>query len=264
MKQKEKQPCWAGRQRLHYEEIDSTNVQAAREAALGAMHGLLVTAESQTAGRGRRGRVWSSPAGVNLYLSLLLRPQQQKKDLRPEQAAMLTLVMALAAQKAVCKVAGCVCGIKWPNDLVVNGQKICGILTECKLEQNQIDSVVIGVGVNLREQEFPEEVASRATWLERECGIRIEKEVLLQSILCEFEECYEQFLKSVDLSMLKQDYEAALVNLGRSVRVLDPQGEYTGISKGIDTLGDLLVEVNGAVQKVYAGEVSVRGLYGYV
>ena len=249
-----------GSTRLHFEEIDSTNVQAGREAAAGAEHGLVITADAQSAGRGRRGRQWSSPKGVNLYFSLLLRPQ-----LKPEKASMLTLIMAVAVYRAICMMAGCQCGIKWPNDIVVNGHKVCGILTEMRMQQYVIDYVVVGVGINVKEQEFPQDVAATATYLEKECGREMEREQLLASILKEFEECYEQFLHCGDMSFLQAEYEQALVNRGRSVRVLDPQQEFDGIARGITGTGELLVETqDGQIVEVYAGEVSVRGIYGYV
>ena len=251
---------WAGKERICFDVTDSTNVRAAVAAAEGAAHGTLVTAQAQTAGRGRRGRSWSSPAGVNLYFSLLLRP-----EFAPEKAPMLTLVMALAVLRAVRKECGDLCGIKWPNDLVIGGRKVCGILTELRLQQMQIEHVIVGVGINVKEQIFPEETADKATCLERETGKKIEKEILLESILEAFEECYEKFLETEDLSGLKEEYENCLLNKDAGVRVLDPQGEYEGIARGITPGGELLVETTGGqLREVYAGEVSVRGIYGYV
>ena len=264
-----------------YESIDSTNAQAAKEAKNGAKHGTLFVADMQTAGRGRRGRAWDSPAGSNIYFSLLLRP-----ELVPDKASMLTLVMALAVaegiERTTDRMAEAVCGedsgaesdahtislhpqIKWPNDIVVNGKKVCGILTEMNLQSGKIDSVIIGVGINVHKQEFAPELVDKATCLDAECGQKISRSQLRAEIIEAFEEYYAAFMKQGDLSGLRENYQERLVNLGREVRVLDPQGEYMGIATGITDTGELCVQLpDGSIRQVYAGEVSVRGIYGYV
>ena len=268
-----------GRSVYYFQCTDSTNIQAVLAAKNGARHGAVFVAEKQTAGNGRRGRTWESPAGKNLYFSLLLKP-----DFAPDKAAMLTLVMAVAVARALQKSAkslglclqgtatkdGCglqagLWAIKWPNDLVMNGKKICGILTEMSLDQNRIGHVVIGVGINVESQEFASELVDKATSIEAECGQVLSKELLLAEILKSFEELYEIFQKTCDLSVLQAEYEELLVNKDREVCVLDPKGEYRGIARGINATGELLVErEEGALETVYAGEVSVRGIYGYV
>ncbi len=254
-----------GREVHFFENIDSTNIRAKLEANQGAGHGTLIVADSQSAGRGRRGREWSSPSGKNLYFTLILKP-----DFSPQKASMLTLVMAIAVAEGVeknleqCK-SEAVLGIKWPNDLVMNGKKICGILTEMDVQQGTIGYVIIGVGVNVAKQEFPLEFVDKATSIEAECGQEISKAQLLADIMLAFEKEYEVFLETYDLSGLQKQYNKRLINCGREVRVLDPQGEFCGIARGINESGELLVELeDGSVTVVYAGEVSVRGLYGYV
>lgn len=241
---------------------DSTNIQAKKLAEQGAVHGSVVVAEAQTAGRGRHGRVWDSPAGKNLYFTLLLRP-----EFAPDKASMLTLVMALAVLKGMEKAIGKPgeIGIKWPNDLIINGKKICGILTEMTLAHSSIESVIIGVGINLEKQEFAPELADKATSIEAEWGIAPCKENLLAEIMSAFEEYYETFIQTCDLRELQEEYNACLVNCGREVCVLDPKGEFRGIARGINSVGELLVELaDGVITPIYAGEVSVRGIYGYV
>lgn len=267
---------WAGRQVRFFEEIDSTNLQAKREADAGAAHGLLFAANQQTAGRGRRGRSWSSPADTNIYFSLLLRP-----EFSPDKASMLTIVMAYAAAKGLEKTFGediwQMCsgkkqeagqissGIKWPNDLVLNGKKVCGILTEMGMEQNRMKYVIIGCGMNAGAQEFAPELADKATTLEKELGRKAERAELVGNIMAAFEEAYEIFAEEASLKRIQAQYNRLLVNRDREVCVLDPAGAYRGTAKGIDDAGELLVELaDGTVQKVYAGEVSVRGIYGYV
>ena len=251
---------WAGRILKFYDETDSTNVQAVREAENGAPHGTLIVADRQTAGKGRRGRCWESPADTNIYFTLILKP-----DFAPDRASMLTLVMAHSVNRSVKQETGLNCGIKWPNDIVVNGRKVCGILTEMRVEQAGIRHVVIGVGVNVGKQEFPDDLSERATCLEQECSGRVSRSSLLARIMKAFEEDYKTFIDWGNLYGLLDSYNQVLLNRNASVRVLDPRGEYEGKALGITENGELLVETgNGEVVEVYAGEVSVRGIYGYV
>ena len=254
---------WAGRTLHYFNETGSTNIDAKRYAEEGAPHGTTIVAEMQTAGRGRRGRLWQSPAGSAIYMTILLKPQ-----FIPDKASMLTLVMALSVADAIVEVTGLSAGIKWPNDIVVNKKKVCGILTEMNAELDYIQYVVIGVGINVNNnnpEEFPEEIRQTATSLKIESGMQISRAVLLERVLAHFEKNYNIFTEKLDLSALMEAYDARLLNLNAEVRVLDPKGEYTGIARGINPAGELLVEKeNGEVVPVYAGEVSVRGLYGYI
>lgn len=251
---------WAGRQIVFYEITDSTNVRAKELAEQGAGQGTLVVAEAQTAGRGRSGRSWLSPAGSNLYFSLLLRP-----DCPVDCAPMLTLVMALAVSEAIGEVCGVNAGIKWPNDLVAEQKKLAGILTEMSLLGRSMQYVVIGVGINVKKQNFPPELETRAVSLEEAAGRYVSRKQLLEKIMERFETAYADFLQTGELSRLCRAYNARLVNCGRQVRVLDPAGEYSGVAEGINERGELLVRTeNGEIRRVYAGEVSVRGIYGYV
>lgn len=271
---------WAGRPVQFYDSVGSTNLVAKAEAEAGAPSGTLIVADMQTAGRGRRGRAWESPKGTNIYNTLILRP-----DFEPEKASMLTLLMALAVVEGVEKTLMAdgkdaaigeeipKISIKWPNDVVVNGRKICGILTEMSMGQDGDWYVVIGVGINVGWQMFAPELEDKATSLEAEyCkGIsslipsRISRSMLIAHIMEAFEADYEVFCKHGNLSGVKERYESLLVNRDKEVAVLDPKGEYTGIARGIQPTGELLVELpNGQMQAVCAGEVSVRGIYGYV
>ena len=260
---------WAGKPVSFYESVGSTNIQAKIDAENGASHGTLIAAEMQTAGRGRRGREWNSPPGSNLYFSLILKP-----DFPPAAASMLTLVMAFAIARGIESTADeegvpqngrKPAEIKWPNDIVINGKKVCGILTEMSAERDYIHYVVIGCGVNVRKQDFLPEVAAKATDLESEFGKKISRSRLLANIMKAFESEYDIFLEKKTLEDLKDRYNAILVNRNREVCVLDPKGKYSGVAGGINELGELLVELpDGGVKQVYAGEVSVRGIYGYV
>lgn len=254
---------WAGRKLYYLEETGSTNIDARQLAEEGAPHGTTVVADRQKSGRGRRGRTWQSPAGSAVYMTILLRP-----DFLPDKASMLTLVMALSVTDAIVEMTGLDVGIKWPNDIVVNKKKVCGILTEMNAEPDSIHYVVIGAGINVNNespQAFPEEIRQSATSLKIESGMRISRAALTERVLFRFEKNYEIFEKTQDLSALMQEYEKHLLNLNTEVRVLEPKGDYTGIARGINETGELLVEkITGDMVRVYAGEVSVRGLYGYI
>ena len=251
---------WAGHPVSWYETLGSTNLQAKLDAENGAENGALIVADMQTAGRGRRGRTWNSPPGTNLYFTLILKPQ-----IAPDQASMLTPLMGLAVAEGIRETCGLQTGIKWPNDVVIDGRKVCGILAEMSVEREFIHYVVVGVGINVGLQSFPEQVADTAVCLQEKCGGKVSRAELLVNVLKAFERYYAVFRKTGDLSDLRQMYGNLLVSRDREVRVLDPKGEYQGIARGINETGELLVEKeDGVVTAVYAGEVSVRGIYGYV
>lgn len=249
-----------GRHLLYLDVVDSTNTEAKKQADRGAPHGFLTVAGKQEQGKGRRGRSWESPAGVNIFMTILLRP-----SFGPDKASMITLVMALATARAITDVSGLSAGIKWPNDIVVNKKKVVGILTEMTLEMDDIQYLVCGVGINVNQEVFPEEIAGTATSLYLEGGKKLNRADLIEKVMERFEEYYDTFCRTEDMAGLMEEYNALLVNVNAGVRVLDPKGEYDGISYGINRLGELMVEkADGTRENVYAGEVSVRGIYGYV
>lgn len=249
---------------LHYYDVTgSTNVDAKRLADEGATEGTLVVADRQTQGRGRRGRSWESPSGHSCYFTLLLRPA-----FAPEKASMLTLLMAHSVALAIERISGHETMIKWPNDIVMDGKKVCGILTEMTMEAEYMSHVVIGVGINVNQpstETFPEEVREHAASIFMISGRKVQRAQLVGMIMEQFEADYKAFCNCLDLTCILDSYQAHLVNVGKQVRVLDPKGEYRGTAEGINEAGELLVQIeDGTVRKVYAGEVSVRGLYGYV
>ena len=251
---------WAGRSVIYYDETDSTNIQAKLAGENGSEHGTLVVADRQVAGKGRRGRSWESPKGVCVYMTLLLRP-----SIAPVKAPMLTLVMALSVAEAVRELTGLKAGIKWPNDIVLNKKKICGILTEMSTEIDYINYVVTGVGINTNQETFSEEIRKRATSLLIEGGRHISRSELVAAVMERYEENYECFMETKDLSGLQEKYNGMLVNCGREVRVLEPKGEYSAFASGINEVGELVVTTpEGEEKHIFAGEVSVRGIYGYV
>ena len=240
---------------VYYEETDSTNIRARKLAEVGAPDGTLVVTDFQNAGRGRRGRMWVSPSGTGIFMSLILRP-----DILPSSASMLTLVAALAVYDGIKETTGLETVIKWPNDIVAEGKKLCGILTEMSAELEGIHYVVTGIGINANMTEFPEEVGEAATSLRILTGGPVRRSRLIAAVMKAYEGYYEKFKSCGSLAGLMDVYNERMANLGREVKVLDPAGAYTGKALGIDEKGELIVEkADGKVVRVVSGEVSVRG-----
>lgn len=243
-----------------YDEIGSTNDECKKLAEEGAKHGTLVVAEKQTKGKGRRGRSWESPKGTGIWMTLLLRP-----DIEPYNSSGLTLVTAMAINKAVQEITGLDAKIKWPNDIVVNGKKVTGILTEMSAQLEMINYIVIGIGINVNTEEFSQDVAKTASSLKIESGKTIKRSSIIALFGKYFEQYYAKYIKTQDMSLLIDEYNKELINVDRQIKVLSKENSYTGIAKGINRHGELIVETeNKELKNVVAGEVSVRGLYGYV
>ena len=247
---------WAGKRLCYFESLDSTNQKARELAEEGYPAGTLVIADNQTAGRGRRGRNWDSRAGMGIFMSLVLKPQ-----ISPDKASMLTLLSALAVSKGISKITEEKAQIKWPNDLVLHGRKICGILTEMS---PKLDYVIVGIGINVHNKDFPEEIAQMAGSLYTETGKHYSRAKLVAAVLECFEHYYALFLEKEDLSLIQQAYNELLVNQEKEVRVLDSKEPFEGIAKGITEKGELMVDTEKGRKLVSSGEVSVRGIYGYV
>ena len=250
---------WAGCEIYYFDSIDSTNTKAKELAEEGHPSGTLVVADRQTAGKGRRGRSWESPTGIGIFMTLMLKP-----EINPNNASMLTLVAAMATTRAIRRVTGVPAMIKWPNDIVMNGKKVCGILTEMSAQFDYINHIVIGIGINVHNEDFPEEIAKTASSLYLESGQHIHRASLIEAFLEEFEDVYAEYLKTEDMEGLQKEYDAMLVNRGRQVRVLDPKEPFEGKAMGITKKGELIVDTWESRKLVSSGEVSVRGIYGYV
>lgn len=253
---------WAARPVRYFDSVDSTNNEAKRLAEQGAPEGTLVVAEEQTQGKGRRGRAWMTPTGTAIAMSLVLRPGTR---LHPDRAPMLTLVMGMTVAAACREVTSAAIGIKWPNDVVSQGRKICGILTEMSCEVDFINYVVIGIGINTGIETFPPELQETAVSLHTLMGRKPDRARLIAACMKAFERYYGLFMKTQDFTLLMEEYNALLVGKGGRVRVLSPGNEFEGISEGINPMGELRVRrEDGTEETVFAGEVSVRGIYGYV
>lgn len=275
---------WAARNLIYIEETGSTNDNAKELGEKGAPHGTLVVTDHQTTGRGSRGRTWETPKGTNIAMSLLVRPTAP-----PDKVSMLTLIMGMSIAEGIeaalviakdeelsrstlvdiprqllaeCKNYP---QIKWPNDVVIAGKKICGILTELHMNpDNTINNVVIGVGINVNMTDFPDDIKDIAGSIYSTTGVKLDRSMVVACCMKRFEENYEKYIETCDLRFLKDDYERRLINRRKIVKVLDPKGEYEAIAHGITNTGALIVsDEEGNEYEINGGEVSVRGLYSY-
>lgn len=237
--------------------VGSTNTELKMMALSGAPGGSLCLCETQTAGKGRLGRTWVSPAGAGLWQSVLLRPR-----LKPEHAPLITLCAAMAMARAVRETSGIDVGIKWPNDLVCGGKKLCGILLEISADPDAIEYVVVGVGLNVCKGAVPPELTQQAACIED-----FAKPPLRRDILVHYLAALEDVITRLELQGfdgIRADYRAASCTLGRPVRVISST-EFIGVAEDIDESGALLVRTeDGELRRVLSGDVSVRGLMGYV
>lgn len=239
-----------------YPETDTTNDRIRELAQEGAPEGALAVAELQTAGRGRRGRAWQAPAESGVWMSLLLRP-----NIPPTQASVLTLLAGIALTEAIQDVTGLQVGIKWPNDILLNGKKLVGILTEMDCDMETIHSVTVGMGINVNTKDFPEELEGIATSLYLESGREYDRAELVGRAMERFEALYEAFLEQGgSFAPFQERYRRKCLNIGKEVRVI---GRETYLAEVLDITpeGELIVKRkdNGAEEVVFSGEVSIRG-----
>ncbi len=251
------QTRWLGRTVYHYAEVGSTNVQARQEADRGAPDGSAFLAERQTAGRGRLGRTWDSPAGEGIWMSLLLRPQAAPQAMLP-----ITLVTGLAVCRALRAQAGVDARIKWPNDIVAGGKKVCGILTEMSAEAEGIRHVIVGIGVNVNTERFPDELQATATSLRLLTGQAQDRKALAQRLLLECETAFDVLLAD-GFDAMRGEYRSFSATLGQHVRASGRDGVLEGMARDITPGGDLIIDTAAGPVTVTSGEVSVRGIYGY-
>ncbi|MBE5913536.1 MAG: biotin--[acetyl-CoA-carboxylase] ligase [Pseudobutyrivibrio ruminis] len=248
----------------YYESVDSTNDRIKERAHENEAQGLVISAGTQTAGKGRIGRKWESPTKDSVSTSLLLTPD----DISLEAIPTITVVAAMAVRDALSNLYGLEGKIKWPNDIVLGGKKICGILTEMEMKDNKVWYVVVGIGVNVHNTQFPEEIAFKATSvdieLKKQSGEKGHRSEITKAIWESFQKYYNIFIKTQDMSGLKEEYERYLANLNERVRIEAQENSYEAIARGIDDRGQLIIEVDGQQQIISTGEVSVRGIYGYI
>jgi BirA family biotin operon repressor/biotin-[acetyl-CoA-carboxylase] ligase len=237
-----------------FKETESTNRDVDMAALAGAAEGLLIMADSQTSGRGRMTRTWFSPAGTNLYFSLLLRP-----NVELSVAPSLPLVVGLAVAEALVACAPALLPkIKWPNDILVNGKKICGILCELQTKQDRVDYIVVGVGinVNLAAELIPTELKERATSILIENGEPLKREQLLAAILNRLEPIYDNW-RAFGFKPLVQNINALDALRGLSIRMELSGAPVDGIASGIQDDGSLLLQTSKGPMPIYSGEAHI-------
>ncbi|WP_156774350.1 biotin--[acetyl-CoA-carboxylase] ligase [Fictibacillus arsenicus] len=232
--------------------VKSTQEIAHSLAREGALEGSIVLADEQTGGRGRLGRAWQSPSGTGIWMSLILRP-----EIPLQKAPQLTLLIAVAASRAIEKVTGLEAAIKWPNDLLIKGKKVAGILTELQAEADSIHSVIVGIGMNVNQEKkhFTEEISEIATSLAIEGGKTYKRAEIAGAVLQEIENLYRSYLVK-GFAVIKLLWEARAYSLGKRITARSVTGSITGYAKGITDEGVLLLEDdNGEIHSIYSADI---------
>ncbi|MDU1348012.1 biotin--[acetyl-CoA-carboxylase] ligase [uncultured Clostridium sp.] len=249
---------YIGRNIIHYNTIDSTN-KVAKSLAMESKEGTVIVSEEQTNGRGRLGRNWRSPSRAGIWMSIILKP-----NISPMMASKVTLIGAAAVHKALEEI-GIIAKIKWPNDILLNNKKICGILTEMSGEMDKLNYIVMGIGINVNVEEFPDELKIIATSLKIEENKQINRKELFSKILNNFESLYDEFKNNGNIISTIDICRKNSLLLGKEVSLINGSKVVTAKALDLDEDGELLVEYEDKTKgKVISGEVSVRGLYGYV
>lgn len=247
-------PRCIGRRIVSLRETESTNLHAFHLADEGAVEGTVVIAETQTGGRGRLGRRWESPPGVNLYCSVIIRP-----PISPLHASQLTFLSAVAVSRAIEKTTPLRPLIKWPNDILVNGRKVAGLLNEMNAETDTIHCVVLGIGVNINmsREQFPEGLRQPASSLALECCATVDRREFTRTLLSELDTLYDGYLRD-GFAAVRDEWLARSMVMGKRVRVSFGEGESSGEVAGIDADGALLLRKgDGSLERVLAGDVTV-------
>lgn len=239
-----------------FRETGSTNTVASQLAAEGAAEGTVVLADAQTGGKGRLGRRWESPPGVNVYCSVILRP-----PISPLHSPQLTLLSAVATAEAIERTSGLVPAIKWPNDILVNGLKVAGMLNELSAETERVEYLILGIGVNVNmdRDQFPGDLRHPASSLALEAGRRMERIPFVRSLLESLDRLYDEYLLN-GFPPVRDAWLARSAVMGRRVKVDTGSCIVFGTVEGIDEIGALLLKTyGGAQERVLAGDVSVIG-----
>lgn len=246
-----------GKKIYRYDCIGTTNDQARMLAENGAPDGSLVIAETQDRGKGRRGRGFFAPPGSGIWMSLILKP-----EIPPVEASMITLLGAMAVLDML-ESYGLSGGIKWPNDLVADKKKITGILTEMSAGPDQINYIVLGIGINVNMKDFPEELRANAISMAMISGKTYHRAEVIQRVMKSLEKYYRMFLDSGNLAFMKEKYNERLVHMNKEISVHEIRRVWKGVSRGINDIGELIVSTDAGDTIVRSGEVSIRGVYGY-
>lgn len=242
---------FARKEIIHYKETDSTNARARELADQGAPEGTLVVAESQTQGRGRQGRAWFSPSGAGIYASLIVRPSMPSNE-----ATRITFLTAVAAAETLLHLTTLDVKIKWPNDILANGKKVAGILTEISTEQGVVDYAVVGLGMNVNTPGFPDDIRMRATSVLIETGERFSRPEILREYLTR-EEAYFRRLRTSGFGPILERWKELADTIGRQIRVEMMDKTYIGCVDNIDPEGILILkDREGVSHRILSGDVT--------
>lgn len=251
-----------GTEILSFDVVDSTNAVAKEKAIAGCREGTIIIADKQTGGRGRMGRDWVSPSGKGVWMSIVLRP-----SIVPTKAPLITSMAAVAVMKAIQRVTDLNVSIKWPNDILIDGKKVCGILTEMQGDMDIIHYVVVGIGinVNLEETDFPKELRDKATSLKMELGVNVRRVDIIQVLLKELEDIYLDYINKGNSNAIITFVKENSATVGNRICVIGVDTSIEGRAIDIDDNGALVVKLDdGQIRKIMSGDVSVRGVKGYV
>ena len=233
----------------YFDSIPTTQTIAHQWAKEGATEGSMVIAEEQTAGKGRLGNQWLSPANEGIWMSLILRPPIMIKE-----ASQMMILSSLAVNRAIWAYTQLPIQIKWPNDLLINGKKVCGILTELKGKQDQVDYVVVGVGINVNLASSLNQVERPITSLAAECGKSIDRAVLLATILNVWEQWYDLYRKK-GFQPIKQNWEQDTPIVGKKITARTPEGNVAGVVRGINQWGALVLQTKQGLKAIYSADI---------
>lgn len=243
---------------IHLNSVDSTNTYIDNLAKKGYPHGTVVVADTQTAGRGRFRRQWFSPPGRNIYMSILVRPE--KTERRLSDFSVLPMLAGIACARAIQSVTGLPVCLKWPNDILLEEKKLGGILVESRIEApgtelNAFFIIGIGINVNMKREDLPEDIKDMATSLYISTGREFSRELLIEEILREFFRLYEEFI-AMGKGYIISEWQSLSTTIGRFVRCLLPDGrEVAGKAIAVDEDGHLLVQTEGVIEVIKAGDV---------
>ncbi len=242
-----------GREILFFENVSSTNT-IALELAGKVSEGTVVLADSQDKGRGRLGRIWISPSGVNIYMSVILRPQMSPKD-----SSLITIMSSVACATALRNVTGIMVTTKWPNDLMIDNEKVGGILTELKTKKQKITSAIVGIGINVNVEvrEFPEDIKNKATSLKNKVGVSYSRELIVAEILNEMDKWYKT-LKIMEKETIVGAWKNLTSTLGKKVKITTPYETLSGIAESIDNQGRLILRLpSGESKRINSGDLTI-------
>ncbi|MFS0656553.1 biotin--[acetyl-CoA-carboxylase] ligase [Bacillus sp. 179-C3.3 HS] len=243
-----------GRHIYFQEQVSSTQLIAHDLVNEGVPHGTLVVSDHQTEGKGRLQRTWYSPNSTGIWMSFIVRP-----DIPLHQAPQMTLLASVAITEAIRQQTGLSASIKWPNDIMLNGKKVVGILTELKAEADQVHAVIIGPGINVNQtvDDFPDDLKDIATSLRMELGKKVDRAALIQSIMYHFEKRYDEYVTH-GFEPIKQLWEDYTTTTGQHIIARTINGQYTGKALGINDEGVLLLETSDGIQKIYSADIELE------